>query len=368
MVINLRGAVLSVLGPAKGGIRFHQDVTPDEVRALSMWMSIKTSVVGLPYGGGKGGITVNPKLLSQGELERLSRGYVRALWQVIGPEQDIPAPDVNTNAQVMAWMTDEYERSAPGVFTGKPLSLGGSLGRNEATGGGTVITIREAARHLGLRLEGARVSIQGFGNAGTFAGLLLEQLGARVVAVSDSSGGILKPEGMALSAVMAHKQATGSVVGFSGAKDTDQVGVLTADCDILIPAALENQIDAKVAEQVKARLVAEAANGPTTPEGDAVFARRGTFVIPDILANAGGVTVSYFEWVQNLTRDYWSEEVVNARLEERMGRAFRDVAAVAKERGLYTRTAAYVHALGRIAEGLRARGLLRAAPPKARAR
>lgn len=358
-----RSQHMNVLGPSKGGIRFHQDVTMDEVKALSMGMSFKTSVVGLPYGGGKGGIIVNPKLLSEGELERLSRGYVRALFQLIGPEQDIPAPDVNTNGQTMAWMTDEYEhlvgKNAPGVFTGKPLAIGGSLGRNEATGRGTVITIREAAKHLGLNLKGARISIQGFGNAGTFTGLLLEELGAVVVAASDSRGGICCPAGVKVADLMAHKAKTGSVQGYPGSTNTDQLGVLTADCEILIPAALENQIGAEEAELIRAKIVAEAANGPTTPDGDRVLAERGIFLIPDILASAGGVTVSYFEWVQNLNSFYWTEEEVNAKLEQKMVAAFQDVLAVALKHKVHMRTAAYMHAIGRIAAGLRARGLLK---------
>ncbi|HEY8346389.1 MAG TPA: Glu/Leu/Phe/Val dehydrogenase [Symbiobacteriaceae bacterium] len=361
-----RSQHLNVLGPTKGGIRFHQDVTADEVKALSMWMTFKTSVVGLPYGGGKGGVVVNPKLLSEGELERLSRGYVRAIWQIIGPDQDIPAPDVNTNPKIMAWMTDEYEqivgRSAPGVFTGKPLALGGSLGRNEATGRGTVIAIKEAARRLGISLRGARVAIQGFGNAGTFAARLLEAEGAVLVAVSDSKGGIVNPKGLPVEEVIAFKKATGSVVGFPGAEVTDQAGVLTADCEILVPAALENQIDGEIGSQVRARIVAEAANGPTTPEGDRAMTERGIFVIPDILANAGGVTVSYFEWVQNLSHFYWTEEEVNARLEQYMVRAFHDVVSTADRLHLPMRTAAYVHAINRIAAGLRARGLLKSQP------
>lgn len=358
-----RSQHMNLLGPSKGGIRFHQDVTMDEVKALSMGMSFKTSVVGLPYGGGKGGIIVNPKLLSEGELERLSRGYVRALFQLIGPEQDIPAPDVNTNGQIMAWMTDEYEhlvgKNAPGVFTGKPLAIGGSLGRNEATGRGTVITVREAAKHLGLNLKGARLSIQGFGNAGTFAGLLLEELGAVVVAASDSRGGLLCPAGVKVADLIAHKAKTGSVQGYPGSTNTDQMGVLTADCDILIPAALENQIGAEEAELIQAKIVAEAANGPTTPDGDRVLAERGIFLIPDILASAGGVTVSYFEWVQNLNSFYWTEEEVNAKLEQKMVAAFQDVLAVALKQNVHMRTAAYMHAISRIAAGLRARGLLK---------
>lgn len=357
-----RSQHLTTLGPAKGGIRFHPAVTADEVKALSMWMTFKTSVVGLPYGGGKGGVIVDPRKLSRGELERLARGYVREIWPFIGPDKDIPAPDVNTNAQIMAWMVDEYEKivgySCPAVFTGKPIALGGSLGRNEATGRGTVIAIREAMNYLGLPLAGARVAIQGFGNAGQFAGLLLEEYGAVVVAVSDSRGGILCPSGVSVADLIAHKQATGSVVGYPGSRETDQVGVLTADCDILVPAALENQIDGEVARHIRARVVAEAANGPTTPDGDHVLAQRNVFVIPDILANAGGVTVSYFEWVQNRNQFYWTEEEVNARLEQKMVESFRQVVATAERHGAYSRTAAYMYAIHRIAEGLRVRGLL----------
>ena len=359
-----RSQHLTTLGPAKGGIRFHPQVTADEVKALSMWMTFKTSVVGLPYGGGKGGVVVDPRKLSTGELERLSRGYVRAIWPFLGPDRDIPAPDVNTNAQIMAWMTDEYETivggSCPAVFTGKPLALGGSLGRTEATGRGTVIAIREALKVLGLPLAGARVAVQGFGNAGQHAARLLEEQGAVLVAVSDSRGGILCPGGARTADLIAYKQATGSVVGFPGSRPTDQYGVLTADCDILVPAALENQIDAEVARSVRARVIAEAANGPTTPDGDHVLAQRKVFVIPDILANAGGVTVSYFEWVQNRNQFYWTEEEVNARLEQRMVASFHQVLDMAGRYGAYTRTAAYMYAIHRIAEGLRMRGLLQA--------
>ncbi|MFO7274058.1 MAG: Glu/Leu/Phe/Val dehydrogenase [Bacillota bacterium] len=357
-----RSQHLTTLGPAKGGIRFHPAVTADEVKALSMWMTFKTSVVGLPYGGGKGGVAVDPRKLSLGELERLSRGYVRAIWPYLGPDKDIPAPDVNTNAQIMAWMTDEYETivgaSCPAVFTGKPILMGGSLGREEATGRGTVITIREAMAYLGVPLRGARVAVQGFGNAGQHAARLLEEEGAVLVAASDSRGGILCPGGVRVADLIAYKQATGSVVGFPGSRPTDQFGVLTADCEILVPAALENQIDAEVARSIRARVIAEAANGPTTPDGDHVLAQRKIFVIPDILANAGGVTVSYFEWVQNRNQYYWTAEEVNARLEQRMVTSFREVVAMAERHGAYTRTAAYMYAIHRIAESLRMRGLL----------
>lgn len=362
-----RSQHLHVLGPAKGGIRYHEDVNADEIRALSIWMSLKTAMMSLPYGGAKGGIVVNPKELSPTELERLSRGYVRAIWQIIGPDQDIPAPDVNTNAQIMGWMTDEYEqivgRSAPGVFTGKPLALGGSVGRTEATGRGTVIVIREAMRHLGLSIQGARVAIQGFGNAGVFAGRMLEALGATVVAVSDSRGGIVNPRGIRFSELIAHKRATGSVESFPCASPASQRDVLTADCDILIPAAMENQIDAEIASSLEARIVAEAANGPTTPDGAEILDQRGIFVIPDVVASAGGVTVSYFEWVQNQSGLYWPEEEVHARLEQKMMRAFHDVVAMAESRRASMRTAAYMQAVSRIAAGLEARGLLEGEMP-----
>jgi len=363
-----RSQHLHVLGPAKGGIRYHHDVTADEVRALSMWMSFKTATLSLPYSGAKGGIIVDPKRLSEGEIERLSRGYVRAIWQIIGPHQDIPAPDVSTNAQIMGFMLDEYEKlrgeSAPGVFTGKPVALGGSLGRTEATGRGTVIVVREAARHLGIPLQGARVAIQGMGNAGTYAGRMLEAMGAVIVAVSDSGGGVVEPKGMSMAELIEHKRATGSVKGFGGARTSSQREVLTADCDILIPAALENQINGEVASGVQAKIVAEAANGPTTPDGDLVLSRRGICVIPDILASAGGVTVSYFEWVQNLSGLYWTEEEVHSRLEQKMVRAFHDVLAMSERHHASMRTAAYMQAISRIADGLRARGLLKAEMPK----
>lgn len=356
--------LLNVLGPAKGGIRFHPDVTVDEVRALSMWMTFKVNVVGLPYGGGKGGIIVDPKLLTEGELERLSRGYVQAIWQLIGPELDIPAPDVNTTPKIMAWMTDEYERltgrSAPGVFTGKPIAVGGSLGRNEATGRGCVITVREAARIMEIPLRGAKVAIQGFGNAGTIAATLLEQMGATIVAVSDTKGGIINLEGLPVTEVMDFKKKTGSVVGFPGAKVITNVELLTAPVDILVPAAFENQITGEVAEHVQARIIAEAANGPCTPEGDAVLNRRGILCIPDILASAGGVTVSYFEWVQNQSNYYWTEAEVNEKLEQRMVQAFHAIAAVAREKKVPMRTAAYIYSVQRVNAALEARGMLKA--------
>jgi glutamate dehydrogenase (NAD(P)+) len=349
-------------GPAKGGIRYHQDVSLDEVKALAMWMTWKCAVVGIPYGGGKGGVIVDPKRLSQKELEALTRRYFTEIEILVGPEKDIPAPDVNTNAQIMAWMMDTYSMHAgytvPGVVTGKPVSLGGSEGRNEATARGTVYCIIEAARHLGIELPSATVAIQGFGNAGSIAARLITEEGSKVVAVSDSTGGIHAPDGLEISKVIAWKQEHGTVQGFPGAKDISNAEVLEVECDILIPAALENQITATNAGNVKAKLIAEAANGPTTPEADEIlFKSWKTFMIPDILCNAGGVTVSYFEWVQDLNRDHWSEKVVNEKLKEIMVRAFQEVLAVARREQCDMRTAAYLLAVRRVADAMEMRGL-----------
>ena len=313
-------------GPAKGGIRYHQDVSLDEVKALAMWMTWKCAVVGIPYGGGKGGVIVDPKQLSKKELEGLTRRFFTEIEILVGPEKDIPAPDVNTNAQIMAWMMDTYSMHAgytvPGVVTGKPISLGGSEGRNEATARGCVYTIVEAARHLGMDLTKARVAVQGFGNAGSIAARLIGEEGSTVVAVSDSTGGIHNPAGLDIAKVINWKSEHGTVQGFPGATDITNAEVLEVDCDILIPAALENQITSRNAGNIKARLIAEAANGPTTPDADEILFKNGVFLIPDILCNAGGVTVSYFEWVQDLNRDHWSEIVVNAKLKEIMVKAF----------------------------------------------
>jgi glutamate dehydrogenase (NAD(P)+) len=348
-------------GPAKGGIRYHQDVTLDEVKALAMWMTWKCAVVAIPYGGGKGGVIVDPKKLSKKELEALTRRFFTEIEILVGPEKDIPAPDVNTNAQVMAWMMDTYSMHAgytvPGVVTGKPISLGGSEGRNEATARGTVFCILEAARHLGMELPKARVAIQGFGNAGSIAAQLIHEERATVVAVSDSTGGIHNPGGLDVHRLMQWKQEHGTVQGFPGSKDITNPEVLEVDCDILIPAALENQITAENAGNVKARLIAEAANGPTTPEADEIFWKAGKFMIPDILCNAGGVTVSYFEWVQDLNRDHWSERVVNDKLREIMVRAFGEVLAVARREQCYMRTAAYLLAVERVGNAMMMRGL-----------
>lgn len=348
-------------GPAKGGLRYHQDVSIDEVKALAMWMTWKCAVVGIPYGGGKGGVIVDPKKLSMKELEGLTRRFTTEIEVLIGPERDIPAPDVNTNAQVMAWIMDTYSMhqgyTVPGVVTGKPISLGGSEGRNEATARGCVYTIVEAARHLGLDLKTARVAVQGFGNAGSIAARLIADEGSRVVAVSDSTGGIHNPAGLDVARVVNWKKEHGTVQGLPGATDISNAQVLEVDCDILIPAALENQITEHNAAKIKAKLIAEAANGPTTPEADQILARNGVFMIPDILCNAGGVTVSYFEWVQDLNRDHWSEPVVNEKLREIMVRAFDETYAIAKREDCDMRTAAYLLAVERVADAMAMRGL-----------
>jgi glutamate dehydrogenase (NAD(P)+) len=348
-------------GPAKGGIRYHQDVSIEEVKALAMWMTWKCAVVGIPYGGGKGGVIVDPKKLSKKELEGLSRRFFTEIEVLVGPEKDIPAPDVNTNAQVMAWFMDTYSMhqgyTVPGVVTGKPISLGGSEGRNEATARGTVFCIIEAARHLGLELDKATVAIQGFGNAGSIAATLMSAEKATIVAVSDSTGGIHNPKGLEIAKVIAWKQEHGTVQGFPGSKDITNAEVLEVECEILIPAALEGQITDKNAGNIKARLVAEAANGPTTPEADEILWKRSIFMIPDILCNAGGVTVSYFEWVQDLNRDHWSEKVVNEKLREIMVRSFQETLLIARREQCYMRTAAYLLAVQRVADATEMRGL-----------
>ena len=326
-----------------------------------MWMTWKCAVVGIPYGGGKGGVIVDPKKLSKKELEGLSRRFFTEIEVLIGPERDIPAPDVNTTPQVMAWFMDTYSMHAgytvPGVVTGKPISLGGSEGRNEATARGTVYCIVEATRHLGIELKKAKVAVQGFGNAGSIAAQLMVAEGATIVAVSDSTGGIHAPTGLDISKVIAWKQEHGTVQGFPGAKDVTNPEVLEVECDILIPAALENQITIHNADNIKAKLVAEAANGPTDPEADQILWKKGIFMIPDILCNAGGVTVSYFEWVQDLNRDHWSEQVVNEKLREIMVKAFQETLAIARREQCYMRTAAYLLAVQRVADAMQMRGL-----------
>jgi glutamate dehydrogenase (NAD(P)+) len=348
-------------GPAKGGIRYHQDVSLDEVKALAMWMTWKCAVVGIPYGGGKGGVIVDPKKLSLIELEHLTRRFTTEIELLIGPERDIPAPDVNTNAQVMAWMMDTYSMhqgyTVPGVVTGKPISLGGSEGRHEATARGAVYTIVHAARHTGLDLRKAHVAVQGFGNAGSIAARLMADEGSTIVAVSDSTGGITDPSGLDIARVIAWKSEHGTVQGFPGSTDVSSSDVLFVDCEILIPAALENQITRHNADRVTARIVAEAANGPTTPDADEILARRGVFMIPDILCNAGGVTVSYFEWVQDLNRDHWDEKTVNEKLHAIMAKAFEETLAIAERESVDMRTAAYLLAVDRVANAMEVRGL-----------
>jgi glutamate dehydrogenase/leucine dehydrogenase len=348
-------------GPFKGGIRYHPQVCIDEVKALAIWMSIKTAVVGVPYGGAKGGIVCNPKEMSDNELEHLTRRFTHEIMDIIGPYRDVPAPDVYTGPREMAWIFDTYSEAqgyaVPEVITGKPIAIGGSLGRREATSRGTVITVREAAKRLNLDLKGATVAIQGYGNVGYYAALLIAEYGSKIVAVSDSRGGIYNSDGIDPEKVMKHKKRTGSVVGFPGSKKITNEELLELDVDILIPAALENQILAENAPRIKAKLIGEGANGPTTPEADEILYKNGVFVVPDILANAGGVTVSYMEWVQNLTREAWTEEEVNSKLETRMVDAFDAVYKVYQREKVHMRTAAYIVALTRIAEAIEARGI-----------
>ncbi len=348
-------------GPTKGGIRFHPEETIDTVRALSAWMTWKTAVVGLPYGGGKGGVICNPKELSATELERLARGYIRAIGNFIGDEIDIPAPDVYTTPQIMAWMMDEFSvingRNIPGIITGKPILLGGSLGRGDATARGAVYCVREAAKYLNIELSGGTIAIQGYGNAGIYmAQLAVELLGMKVVAVSDSRGGIYSPEGFDWKAVEEHKQMTGSVANFPGTQPISNGDLLELDVTVLCPAALENVITAVNASKIKAKIVAEAANGPTTPEADKVMHANGVFVIPDFLCNAGGVTVSYFEWVQNIGGYYWDLPTVHERLDAKMTEAFWAVANMRTKMNVHTRVAAYLVAVQRVAEVCKLRG------------
>ncbi|HXG62516.1 MAG TPA: Glu/Leu/Phe/Val dehydrogenase [Planctomycetota bacterium] len=348
-------------GPGKGGIRYHPEVTLDEVKALAMWMTWKCAVMGLPYGGAKGGITCDPKKMSEGELERLTRRYTSEILSVIGPERDIPAPDVNTTPQVMAWVMDTYSMNkgytVPGVVTGKPVPIGGSLGRSTATARGLMYTVLYALKHLGMQRPGLRVAIQGFGNAGYNVAKLLHELDFRILAVSSSKGGTYSERGLDPEKVQEHYRKTGSVTGYRGGEDITNEELLELECDILLPCALEGQITARNAGRVRARIVGEGANGPTTPEADRILFERGVFVIPDILANAGGVTVSYFEWVQALQEYFWSEREVNLRLRDLMERAFEGVYKVHQDRRIDMRRAAYVVAVSRVAEAYRLRGL-----------
>ena len=348
-------------GPTKGGIRFHPAETIDTVRALAAWMTWKTAVVDIPLGGGKGGIICNPKEMSPTELERLSRAYIRQVGRILGEEVDVPAPDVYTNPQIMAWMMDEYSfirgYNVPGVITGKPIPLGGSAGRGDATARGGMICVREAGKVLDIKLKGATAAIQGYGNAGQFAHLLgKELLGLKVVAVSDSRGGILNPDGLEAKAVMEHKNNIGAVKGFPKAREITNEELLELDVTVLIPAALENQIGDWNAANIKAKIVVELANGPTTPEADEILYKNGVYVIPDFLCNAGGVTVSYFEQVQNAYDYYWDEETVHQRLDQKMTAAFHAVHEMAQRHKVHNRLAAYLVAVNRVAEAVRLRG------------
>ncbi len=348
-------------GPAKGGIRFSPDVTLDEVKALAMWMTWKCAVVGIPYGGAKGGVICDPKRMTPSELERLTRRFTTEISIIIGPHSDIPAPDVNTNPQVMAWIMDTYSMhqgySVPAVVTGKPLSIGGSEGRNDATGTGVLFVTRSAARRIGMPLRGARVSIQGFGNAGSVAARLFHNDGCKIVAVSDTGGGIYNEEGLDLAAVQRHKMEHGTVASYPKAQRVGIQDVLEIPCDILIPAATEGVITAENADRIQAHIIAEAANGPTTPEADHILFEKGRMVIPDILANAGGVTVSYFEWVQDLQSFFWNNEEILQRLEVIMNRSFDAVAQQADEYHCDMRLGANMLAISRVAEATQVRGI-----------
>jgi glutamate dehydrogenase (NAD(P)+) len=348
-------------GPTKGGLRFHPAETIDTVRALAAWMTWKTAVVDIPLGGGKGGIICNPKEMSQGELERLSRAYVRQVGRIIGLEMDVPAPDVYTNPQIMAWMVDEYSflkgYNEFGVITGKPLELGGSAGRGDATARGGIFTAREAGQLLGIKLKGATAAVQGYGNAGTFGHILgRDLLGLKTIAVSDSRGGIYNDNGLDAEDVMAFKEKNGTVVGYPESEEITNEELLELDVDVLMPSALENVITADNADDIKAKIVVELANGPTTPEADLILHENGVYVIPDFLCNAGGVTVSYFEMVQNAYDYYWDLDTVHERLDKKMTAAFHAVHNKAQELEIHNRLAAYVVAVARVAEAVRLRG------------
>src|SRR5437588_7665378 len=347
--------------PAKGGIRYHPDVALDEVKALAMWMTWKCAIVNIPYGGAKGGVIVDPRKLSVREVERLTRRFATEITILIGPDRDIPAPDVNTDGQIMAWIMDTLSMhagySVTAAVTGKPVEVGGSLGRVEATGRGVTICTLAALDHLGMRPHQTKVAVQGFGNVGSISARLLEEAGCTIVSVSDEYGGLYSPLGLPVRKLIEHRREHGRLEGFPGAEATSSTGPLTADCDVLVPAAIGNQLTSRNAGRVKARLIVEGANGPTTPEADRLLQDNGVFLVPDILANAGGVTVSYFEWVQDLQSFFWSEHEVNQKLQGIMERAFREVLAVAAARGLPMRMAAYCQAVHRVASATRDRGL-----------
>ncbi|MFS0780365.1 Glu/Leu/Phe/Val family dehydrogenase [Bacillus sp. 1P06AnD] len=347
------------VGPTKGGVRFHPEVNEEEVKALSMWMSLKCGIVNLPYGGGKGGIICDPRTMSMGELERLSRAYVRAISQIVGPTKDIPAPDVYTNSQIMAWMMDEYshlrEYDSPGFITGKPLVLGGSQGREKATAQGVTICIREAAKKKGMTLEGAKVIVQGFGNAGSFLAKFMHDAGAKVVGISDAYGGLYDRNGLDIDYLLDRRDSFGTVTTlFENTITNDEL--LQMDCDILVPAAISNQITVHNANGIKASIVVEAANGPTTLEATKILTDRGILLVPDVLASAGGVTVSYFEWVQNNQGYYWTEEEVTEKLEKVLVSSFENVYQLSQNRGIHMRLAAYMIGARRMAEASKFRG------------
>lgn len=350
-------------GPMKGGIRYYIKENLSEVKALSAWMTWKTALLGLPFGGAKGGIICDTKKMSKNELEKLSRGYIDAIADFIGPEIDVPAPDVYTTPQIMGWMMDEYEKivrhSAPGVITGKPLTVGGSLGRGDATAKGGMYVLREGAKYKGIDLTKAKYAIQGFGNAGQFAVKFVnEMFQGKVVAVSDSSGGIYKESGIDYKELLEHKEKTGTVENFPGSKNITNEELLESDVDVLIPSAIEDQLTGENALKVKAKIVLELANGPSTPEADEIFFKRDILLLPDFLSNAGGVTVSYFEWVQNITGDYWTENDVYSRLDQKMTAATKDVLDVHEKYKTDPRTAAYIIAIQRVVDAMKARGLL----------
>lgn len=348
-------------GPAKGGIRYHPNVTLDEVKALASWMTWKCATVGIPYGGGKGGVVCDPKALSKNELERLTRRYAFEIAPIIGPDRDIPAPDVYTDSQTMAWIMDTismvHGHTELGVVTGKPLALGGSQGRHEATARGALYALREACKVKGISLKNARIAVQGFGNAGSIIARLVAEDGARVVAACDSKSGVYAVTGLDIPAALKHKESTGALHGFPGAKEIASNDVLEVDCDILCPSALENSITASNVARVKAKIIAELANGPTTPAADRVLEDNNVLLIPDILANAGGVTVSYYEWVQDQYSFFWSEDRINRTLEETIGKAFHQVHEKARYYNVDMRTGAYILAIDRVAEATRVRGI-----------
>lgn len=348
-------------GPYKGGIRYHPGVTLDEVKALASWMTWKCATIDIPYGGAKGGVTCNPKEMSAGEKERLTRRYTLMISEIIGPRRDIPAPDVYTDSQTMAWITDTYSQihgySIPEVVTGKPLHLGGSEGRIYATSKGTVICAREAASALKINLKSVTAAVQGYGNAGSYSAIFLQQMGVKVIAASDSKGGVYSKKGVDAVKLNNHKNKTGSVVGYPGTEKISNEELLELDCAILVPAALENVITKKNASRIQAKIISEAANGPTTPDADKILAKNEVLVIPDILANSGGVLVSYLEWVQNLNREHWTEDEVNKRMEAKMIKAFKDVYNLSKVKGIDMRSAAMVLAVGRVSDAVKTLGI-----------